>query len=79
MNADDLSGLADFLQAQRNRILLAWRNAIAKDPTLTSSDPLPKADLYDHIPTLLTIFETHLRHGARCRRGSWTSALETRL
>jgi signal transduction histidine kinase len=63
MNADDLSGLADFLQAQRNRILLAWRNAIARDPTLTSSDPLPKADLYDHIPTLLTIFETRLRQG----------------
>jgi signal transduction histidine kinase len=64
MNADDLSGLADFLQAQRNRILLAWRNAIARDPTLTSSDSLPKADLYDHIPTLLTIFETRLRQGS---------------
>jgi signal transduction histidine kinase len=63
MNSDDLSGLADFLQAQRNRILLAWRNAIARDPTLTSSDPLPKTDLYDHIPTLLTIFETRLRQG----------------
>ena len=63
MNADDLSGLADFLQAQRSRILLAWRKAIARDPKLTSSDPLPKADLYDHIPTLLTFFETRLRQG----------------
>jgi signal transduction histidine kinase len=30
---------------------------------LTTSDSLPRADLYDHIPALLTIFEQRLRRG----------------
>ncbi|HEX3949751.1 MAG TPA: HAMP domain-containing sensor histidine kinase [Steroidobacteraceae bacterium] len=64
MNGDGLSGLADYLQTRRGDILLAWRNVIKKDPALTSSDPLPRADIYDHIPALLSSFEQRLRLGS---------------
>jgi signal transduction histidine kinase len=60
---EGLSGLADYLQARREYILSAWRKAIQKDPSLTTSDSLPRADLYDHIPALLSIFEQQLRKG----------------
>ncbi len=57
----ELVGLANHLQNRRAAILRAWRSAINKDPSLTSSDPLPYADLYDHIPALLATFERQLR------------------
>lgn len=61
-NVDDQRcALADYLEARRNTILDAWRNAIRKDPALTTSDSLPKVDLYDHIPALLAAFERALR------------------
>ncbi len=56
-----LIALADHLRNRRETILLAWRNAINRDPTLKSSDPLPYVDLYDHIPGLLSTFERQLR------------------
>ena len=61
MNNVALSELADYLQARRDDILLIWRNAIRKDPALSSSDSLPRADVYDHIPALLSVFEDRLR------------------
>ncbi|MDP9087594.1 MAG: sensor histidine kinase [Pseudomonadota bacterium] len=64
-NVDEgLSGLADYLQARRADILSAWRTAIQRDPALTTSASLPRADLYDHIPALLATFEQQLRKGA---------------
>lgn len=61
-NVDEgISGLADYLQTKRGDILSAWRKAIQKDPALTTSDSLPRADLYDHIPALLSTFEHELR------------------
>jgi signal transduction histidine kinase len=57
----ELLGFADHLQSRREAILRAWRIAINRDPALTSSDPLPYADLYDHIPALLSTFERQLR------------------
>jgi hypothetical protein len=65
MGDGGLFELADYLQGRRGDILLSWRSAIRKDPALTSSDSLPRADLYDHIPALLTIFEQRLRQGRR--------------
>lgn len=56
-----LLALADHLKSRRDAILLAWRNAIKRDPSLTSSDALPYVDLYDHIPALLSTFERQLR------------------
>jgi signal transduction histidine kinase len=58
---DGLIALANYLQSRREAILRAWRIAINRDPALTSSDALPHADLYDHIPALLSTFERHLR------------------
>src|SRR5579863_4710987 len=61
---EGLSALADHLQARRGNILQAWRHAIDRDPTLTTSEALPRVELYDHIPALLSIFEHQLRAGA---------------
>jgi signal transduction histidine kinase len=55
-------GLADYLHERRDAILDAWRRVIRKDPELTSSDTLPRADLYDHIPALLSTYERQLRN-----------------
>ena len=53
--------LAKHLAARRTAILEAWRLAIKRDPALTSSDPLPRMQLFDHIPALLSTFERELR------------------
>ncbi len=55
-----LLALATHLKSRRDAILLAWRSAIRRDPSLTSGDPLPYVDLYDHIPALLSTFERQL-------------------
>lgn len=56
----ELSELARHLSTRREAILQSWRTAIRKDPALTTSDSLPRADLYDHIPSLLASFEREL-------------------
>ena len=53
--------LADYIGARRIAILEAWRNAINRDPALTTSDALPRVQLFDHIPDLLSSFERGLR------------------
>ena len=57
---NEIGGLAQYLSGRREVILQTWRNAIKKDPALTTSDSLPRADLYDHIPSLLATFERQL-------------------
>lgn len=57
----ELSALATYLSGRREAILQAWRAVIKEDPALTTSDSLPKVDLYDHIPALLLTFERELR------------------
>ncbi|GAC1665966.1 MAG: hypothetical protein NVS9B2_05480 [Steroidobacteraceae bacterium] len=57
----ELSALAAYLSGRREAVLQAWRSAVHQDPALTSSDALPKVDLYDHIPALLLTFERELR------------------
>jgi signal transduction histidine kinase len=59
MNAD-LADLARHLNSRREAILLAWRSAVRKDPSLTTSDALPREVLYDHIPALLVTFSQEL-------------------
>jgi signal transduction histidine kinase len=56
----DLAGLAQHLNSRREAILQAWRTAVKKDPKLTTSDALPREDLYDHIPALLVTFSREL-------------------
>jgi signal transduction histidine kinase len=54
-------GLADYLSARRAAILEGWRVAIQRDPALTIGDALPRAQLFDHIPAILSTFERQLR------------------
>ena len=56
----ELIALAQHLNARREAILFTWRNAVRRDPTLTTSDSLPREDLYDHIPALLSTFAREL-------------------
>jgi signal transduction histidine kinase len=56
--------LAQYLSGRHHAILDAWRNAIKRDPALTSGDSLPRLQLFDHIPGLLSTFEREL-HSSR--------------
>jgi signal transduction histidine kinase len=56
----ELLALSQHLNARREAILFTWRNAVRRDPTLTTSDSLPREDLYDHIPALLATFAREL-------------------
>jgi signal transduction histidine kinase len=56
----ELIALAQHLNFRRESILLAWRVAVKRDPQLTTSDALPREDLYDHIPALLATFTREL-------------------
>ena len=53
--------LAEFMASRRAAILDAWRNAIKRDPALSSGDSLPRVQLFDHIPAILSTFERQLR------------------
>lgn len=57
----EIIALADYLGQRREAILLAWQGAIQRDPTLTSGDSLPRAELVDHVPGLLLALEQGLR------------------
>lgn len=60
----ELIALADRMAARRDAILAAWRDAIKRDPALSTGDSLPRAQLYDHIPELIWRFERELRRAA---------------
>lgn len=59
--AAERRALADYISARRMAILEAWRSAINRDPALTTSDALPRVQLFDHIPDMLSTFERGLR------------------
>src|ERR1700726_898985 len=56
--------LADSISSRRAAILDAWRNVIKRDPALSTGDSLPRVQLFDHIPALLSTFERGLRQAA---------------
>jgi signal transduction histidine kinase len=58
---DQLTALADYLQAGRSRILLGWQEAVAQDPELTTSSTISRTQFNDHIPQVLEAFEHRLR------------------
>src|SRR3981189_329595 len=60
----DLISLADHLRDRREALLLEWHRAVKRDPGLSQGDSLPRAELFDHIPALLSTFEKSLRHAA---------------
>jgi signal transduction histidine kinase len=53
--------LADYMSSRRAAILDAWRNVIKRDPALSTGDSLPRVQLFDHIPAILSTFERGLR------------------
>lgn len=57
----ELATLANHLSLHHEAILIAWRRAIQKDPSITSGDSLPRSELFDHIPALLRAFERGIR------------------
>jgi signal transduction histidine kinase len=56
----ELAHLAAHLAKRRDAILKAWREAVTRDPTLTTGAALPRAQLHDHLPALLREFERRL-------------------
>jgi signal transduction histidine kinase len=56
----ELAALVAHLRDRREAILYNWRLAVKRDPALTTAKSLPRAQLDDHIPALLTTFEQRL-------------------
>jgi signal transduction histidine kinase len=66
----ELEALADHLAKRRSAIMQAWRVAIANDPALTTGDSIPRTELNDHVPAILSSFESRLRRVAARPTGS---------
>ena len=62
--AGDFVALADHLRDRRETLMLEWHYAVKRDPGLNQGESLPRAELFDHIPALLTAFEERLRYTA---------------
>jgi len=64
MGDDNLerAALAAHLRNRRTAILESWRLAVRRDPALSTGDALPRAQLLDHIPALLSNFERQLQN-----------------
>ncbi len=60
----DLNALADHIAHRHEELVRVWQGAVQRDPQLTEGDSLPRAELLDHIPSLLAAFERSLRHSA---------------
>jgi signal transduction histidine kinase len=52
----ELKLLGTHLSGRREAILRAWQGAISRDPKLSTGDALPRVQLLDHIPAILSIF-----------------------
>src|SRR5258706_4144364 len=59
--AAQLAELASHLAQRQPAILQAWRDAIERDPQLTTASTLPRKQLNDHIPHVLDAFGRVLR------------------
>lgn len=57
----DAHAVADHLSARRELVMSAWRSAVEADAALSTGNALPRAQLNDHIPTLLESFDAQLR------------------
>ncbi|HEX2861901.1 MAG TPA: HAMP domain-containing sensor histidine kinase [Lacunisphaera sp.] len=59
--SEQLVGLSEYLAAQRDSILAAWRKASDADPEQTTVRSLTRGQFNDHIPEVLDAFEHRLR------------------
>jgi signal transduction histidine kinase len=57
----DLAALAQHLGARRKHVLRNWQHAVDRDPELTTSSSLSRAQFNDHIPQVLDAFERRLQ------------------
>jgi signal transduction histidine kinase len=74
--AAERRSLAEYVSARRMAILEAWRIAVNRDPALSTSDSLPRVQLFDHIPDLLSTFERRLRAAPDAATASADSAAQ---
>lgn len=58
---DEYIALADHLAKRRSGLLQAWREVVRGDPTLTTGSSMPRSELNDHIPLMLSAYERALR------------------
>ena len=58
--ASELVSLARYLAERRSAILRSWQAAVNRDPALTTGDSLPRGQLFDHIPAMLSTLEREL-------------------
>ena len=72
----ELPALAEHLSDRRVAILELWRAAIQRDPALNTGDALPRAQLFDHIPAMLSTFERELRKSPADPAASASSAAQ---
>ena len=54
-------GVATYVRAARERILIAWRARVDQDPELTTASSISRAQFTDSIPRVLDAFELALR------------------
>jgi len=59
--AEQLAALAAYLAERRAAILKVWRQAVERDPRLSTAPTLPRIQLKDHIPEILDTFESVLQ------------------
>ncbi|HYI30342.1 MAG TPA: RsbRD N-terminal domain-containing protein, partial [Bradyrhizobium sp.] len=55
------SELAAHLAGRRGLIMQLWRERVRQDPTLTSGSAMPRSELNDHVPVMLSAFVHRLR------------------
>jgi signal transduction histidine kinase len=58
---EQLAALASHLAQQRDSILQAWREAVNRDPQVTTASTISRAQFNDHVPEVLDAFEMELR------------------
>lgn len=62
---EQLLAVAEHIRGRQEAILLEWQRSVRRDPQLSQGDSLPRSELFDHIPALLSAFEASLRQAAR--------------
>ncbi len=60
-STDPLSRAADFLDAQKDEIVSAWLNMVRRDTSIPVADDLPRHELLDHLPKMLSSLAEQLR------------------
>ena len=78
-NREPLAKLATYLAQERDAILRAWREAVDRDPEVSTASTISRAQFNDHIPEVLDAFESGLRgleSGERSARAEKESAAE---